>query len=81
MTDYRTETDSLGEVRIPADRLWGAETKRALEYFDIGEDLIPHEMIISYALVKKAAAIVNSRHRRLDPLPLEVADQAQTDDA
>ena len=58
---YRTETDSLGEVRIPADKLWGAQTQRSLEHFSIGQDLIPEEMIEAYAILKKAAANVNHR--------------------
>ncbi len=41
--EYRVETDSLGEVRVPVDKLWGAQTQRSLEYFSIGEDLIPRD--------------------------------------
>ncbi len=64
-TNFRIETDSLGEVRVPADRLWGAQTQRCLEYFDIGDDLMPREMIFAYAVLKKAAALVNHRDGRL----------------
>ncbi len=49
MVQVRVETDSLGEVSVPADKLWGAQTQRSLEHFAIGKDLIPREMIISYA--------------------------------
>jgi len=63
--DYRIETDSLGVVKVPADKLWGAQTQRSLEHFSIGDDLIPREMIISYALLKKAAALVNYDGGRL----------------
>ena len=59
MTDFRVETDSLGEVKVPAGKLWGAQTQRSLEHFSIGDDLIPREMILAYAELKKAAAIVN----------------------
>ena len=59
MTDFRTETDSLGEVRVPADKLWGAQTQRSLEHFSIGKDLIPREMITAYAVLKKAVANAN----------------------
>src|SRR6266481_4517321 len=59
MTEFRRETDSLGEVRVPADKLWGAQTQRSLEHFSIGQDLIPREMITAYAILKKAAAIAN----------------------
>jgi fumarate hydratase class II len=66
MGDFRIETDSFGEVRVPADKLWGAQTQRSLEYFTIGKDLMPSEMITAYAILKKAAAIANSAGERLD---------------
>jgi hypothetical protein len=50
------ESDSLGDVEVPADKLRGAQTQRSLEHFSIGADLIPHEMITAYATLKKAAA-------------------------
>ena len=59
MTDIRKETDSMGEVDVPADKLWGAQTQRSLEHFSIGKDLIPREMIAAYAILKKAAANAN----------------------
>src|SRR5258707_8904889 len=66
MTATRLESDSMGEVEVPADRLWGAQTQRSLEYFAIGVDLMPRELIPAFALVKKAAAHVNEREGRLD---------------
>jgi fumarate hydratase class II len=66
MTDIRKETDSLGEVDVPADKLWGAQTQRSLEHFSIGKDLIPREMITAYAILKKAAATANHTGKRLD---------------
>ncbi len=66
MTDIRKETDSLGEVHVAADKLWGAQTQRSLEHFSIGKDLIPCEMITAYALLKKAAANANHAGKRLD---------------
>jgi len=66
MNDTRKETDSHGEIEVPADRLWGAQTQRSLEHFSIGRDLMPREMIPAYAILKKAAAIVNHRGGRLD---------------
>src|SRR6201981_2459017 len=66
MSEYRTETDSLGEVKVPADKLWGAQTQRSLEHFSIGKDLIPREMITAYAILKKAAANANHASKRLD---------------
>jgi len=59
--DYRIETDGLGEVKVPVDKLWGAQTQRSLEHFSIGHDLIPREMIEAYAILKNAAARVNSK--------------------
>ena len=66
MSDTRKETDSLGEVEVPSDRLWGAQTQRSLEHFSIGQDLIPREMITAYAILKKAAADANHAGKRLD---------------
>jgi fumarate hydratase class II len=66
MIALRKETDSLGEVEVPADRLWGAQTQRSLEHFSIGKDLMPREMIQSYAILKKGAANANHAGRRLD---------------
>ena len=79
MADVRKETDSLGEVSVPADKLWGAQTQRSLEHFSIGKDLIPREMITAYAVLKKAAANANHAGKRLDGkahgLIVEVCDE------
>ena len=64
--NIRIEKDSLGEVAVPADKLWGAQTQRSLEHFSIGTDLIPREMITAYAILKKAAANANHAGGRLD---------------
>src|SRR5262249_49440732 len=66
MPDIREETDSLGAVEVPAEKLWGAQTQRSLEHFSIGKDLIPREMINGYAILKKAAATANHNSKRLD---------------
>jgi len=66
MADIRKETDSLGEIDVAADKLWGAQTQRSLEHFSIGKDLIPREMITAYAILKKAAANANHAGKRLD---------------
>jgi fumarate hydratase, class II len=66
MTNTRKETDSLGVVEVPSDKLWGAQTQRSLEHFSIGTDLIPREMIAAYAILKKAAAAANHAGERLD---------------
>ena len=62
----RRESDSLGEVNVPSDKLWGAQTQRSLEHFSIGKDLIPREMIAAFAILKKAAANANHAGDRLD---------------
>jgi fumarate hydratase class II len=71
----REETDSLGVVEVPADKLWGAQTQRSLEHFNIGPDLIPREMITAYAILKKAAAISNHDSRRLADEPFRLIVQ------
>ena len=63
---YRNEKDSLGSVTVPAEKLWGAQTQRSLEHFSIGRDLIPPEMIQSYAVLKRSAAIANHAGGRLN---------------
>jgi fumarate hydratase class II len=72
MTATRLEHDSLGPVNVPADKLWGAQTQRSLEHFGIGADLIPREMIPAYALIKKAAALVNHKAGRLADVPKDL---------
>jgi len=62
---FRIEKDALGDVEVPEDRLWGAQTQRSLEHFSIGKDLIPTEMITAYAILKKAAATANYASKRL----------------
>jgi fumarate hydratase class II len=76
MTEIRTESDSLGEVGVPADKLWGAQTQRSLEHFSIGDDLMPREMIVAYATLKKAAAEVNHTGGRLGDRQHELIVQA-----
>ena len=59
----RTEHDSLGEIQVPADRFWGAQTQRSIENFPIGRgnEPMPDEIIRAFATLKKAAARVNHR--------------------
>ena len=63
----RKEADSMGEIDVPADKLWGAQTQRSLLYFSIGKDLMPREMIGAYAVLKKACANANLAGKRLAP--------------
>jgi fumarate hydratase class II len=55
----RIETDSMGEIKVAADRYWGAQTERSLLHFNIGFDVMPREMIRAFGILKKAAALVN----------------------
>src|ERR1700726_944597 len=64
-TGLRREFDSLGDVQVPANRYWGAQTQRSLEHFNIGNDRMPKEVYHAYGYVKKAAAIVNTAAGRL----------------
>src|ERR1700756_1640648 len=65
MSEFRTEADSLGRVEVPTEKLWGAQTQRSLQHFSIGQDLIPREMIVAYAVIKRAAATANHNGGRL----------------
>ena len=64
---WRVETDTMGEVRVPADKLWGAQTQRSLQNFRIGGEKMPVAIVRSLAIVKYAAATVNERARGLEP--------------
>ena len=55
----RVESDSMGEIEVPADKYWGAQTQRSLLHFNIGDDVMPREMIRALGVLKKAAALVN----------------------
>ena len=59
MTKFRIENDSMGEINVPVEKLWGAQTQRSLENFPIGKDKMPLEFIKAFAIQKKAAAISN----------------------
>ena len=64
--EYRTEHDSMGEVQVPADRNWGAQTQRSYQNFRIGIEKIPNEVIRAFAILKKAAAMANNRLGKMD---------------
>ncbi len=66
-TGLRRETDSMGEIDVPADHYWGAQTQRSLVHFSIGGDRMPIEVYRAYGYVKKAAALVNARDGLLPP--------------
>ena len=68
LKSFRIEHDSMGEIRVEADKLWGAQTQRSLENFKIGTEKMPPEIIRAFAVLKKAAALVNKELETLDPV-------------
>ncbi len=58
---YRTEKDTIGEISVPTDKYWGAQTQRSLENFKIGEQKMPSEVIYAFAILKKAATLTNTK--------------------
>ena len=64
---YRIEFDSIGKIKVPGDKYWGASTERSRKYFNIGDFLVRPIVIHSIAIIKKAAAIVNAKNKDLDP--------------
>lgn len=64
--EYRIEKDSMGEIKVPADVYWGAQTERSFENFKIGIEKIPMEVIHAFGILKKAAAIANNRLGKMD---------------
>jgi fumarate hydratase class II len=67
MPEYRTETDSMGPIRVPADRYYGAQTARSLTHFAIGADTMPKAIVRAFGTLKKAAALVNRDLKLLNP--------------
>ena len=63
--NYRIEHDSMGEVQVPADKYWGAQTQRSFQNFKIGTEKMPSEIIDAFAILKKGAAMANSRLGKL----------------
>lgn len=74
--EYRVEHDSMGEVNVPADRYWGAQTQRSFENFKIGIEKIPMEVIRAFSILKKSAAIANNRLGKLDDRRMELIAKA-----
>lgn len=70
--EYRIEHDSMGEIQVPADRYWGAQTQRSFQNFEIGIEKIPMEVIRAFAILKKAAAMANHRLGKLDDTRLKL---------
>lgn len=71
MSNTRVESDSMGEIAVPANKYWGAQTERSLHHFNIGMDIMPREITHAFGILKKAAALTNFE---LDKLPKDKAD-------
>lgn len=74
--DYRIEHDSMGEMKVPADKYWGAQTQRSYQNFRIGTEKMPKEIITAFAYLKKAAALANFRLGRLEEEKLNAINAA-----
>jgi len=74
--EYRIERDSMGEMQVPADRYWGAQTQRSYQNFKIGTERMPQEIIRAFGILKKASAMANHSLGKLDEEKLNVISQA-----
>ena len=74
--DYRIERDSMGEMEVPADRYWGAQTQRSYQNFQIGTEKMPEEIVRAFGILKKAAALANHRLGKLDDERLGLISRA-----
>lgn len=70
--DYRIERDTIGEIKVPNNRYWGAQTERSYENFPIGEEKMPKSLIKAMAVLKQATAIANNRYKKLDKTRCEL---------
>ncbi len=76
MANTRIESDSMGEIEVPADRYWGAQTQRSLHHFDIGTETMPRPLIRAFGILKGASASVNRELGKLDDARAELIEQA-----
>lgn len=79
MNNFRVEHDSIGEIQVPADKMWGAQTQRSKENFAIGTELMPIELIHAFAVLKKAAAKVNNDLGNLSKDKMQAISRAATE--
>ncbi len=79
MSNMRIESDSMGNIEVPADHYWGAQTERSLHHFAIGNDCMPTEVIHAFGILKKAAALTNAALGTLDHDKAELISQAADD--
>jgi fumarate hydratase class II len=73
---YRIESDSMGEIEVPTDRYWGAQTARSLHHFDIGDETMPTPLIRAFGILKGASAKVNRDLGKLDPALADLIERA-----
>ena len=74
--EYRIEKDTMGEMQVPADKYWGAQTERSHENFVIGEEVMPREITHAFGILKKAAALANNKLGKLDDIKLDYISKA-----
>ena len=74
--EYRIEKDSMGEMKVPADKYWAAQTQRSFQNFKIGGEIMPREITHAFGILKKAAAIANNKLGKLDAEKLEFISKA-----
>ncbi|WP_270180497.1 class II fumarate hydratase [Alkalihalobacillus sp. CinArs1] len=74
--DYRIERDTIGEIKVPADKMWGAQTQRSKENFKIGNEQMPIEVVKAFAILKKGAALANQRLGKLEDVKADAIVQA-----
>lgn len=77
--NIRIESDSMGQIEVPADHYWGAQTQRSLEHFAISDDRMPKEVIRAFGILKKAAAITNHKLGILDKEKMDLICKAATE--
>lgn len=76
MLEKRIESDSMGNIEVPAEHLWGAQTERSLHHFAISDDKMPKEVIVAFGILKKAAALTNADLGKLDAKKAQWISQA-----
>lgn len=73
---YRTEKDTIGEIQVEANKMWGAQTQRSVQNFAIGTERMPHEVVMAFAELKKAAAKANHKLGKLSEAKMQAISSA-----
>ncbi|WP_394120793.1 class II fumarate hydratase [Planococcus donghaensis] len=73
---YRTERDTIGEIQVEADKMWGAQTQRSVQNFEIGTERMPHEVVMAFAELKKATAKANHKLGKLSEAKMKAVELA-----